>query len=465
MIIRKNTKAFKTIKEIISSCRESPDRQKLIRLYITRAGHSIKDRISVEGIQGDADLFYEMNYDAVWNNLESADRQLHESDDIPGVFFFHSNSNKIWDETPFEFDELVKKEFASLPDLPVARKKEKIEKFVFPAPDAKAIPQSQTKTKIQEKKSVKVIGKGPRQPDYRLKHEIAFTDLDKIVFKEPTLTKKDVLDYYNKIAEYILPYLKDRPLSVRFQSKSRNAEYKSLEALANGRYLPEWIQTTASSKHKGQDRILCNDKDHLLFYVEMGTIEFACEHFRLKSPEFPDYIIIEIESPETELGNAIDVAISTKGILSGLHLPSFVKTDGQSGLHVYVPLDSKSKFETVKTVAEYICKLIRLKAPELVVVKGSDDNSYGKVSLNYLINGPGQAVVAPYSLVLGESPAGAVPLSWEDVKEDLQLQELKPDNIHKRLVRAGDPFQTLFKKKVNADDLLERMEDNYLFLF
>lgn len=465
MIIRKNTKAFKTIKEIITACRERPDRQKLIRLYITRAGHSIKDRINVEGIQGDADLFYEMNYDAVWNNLESTDRQLHQSDDIPGVYFFHSNSNKMWDETPFEFDELVKKEFASLSDLPVGRKKEKIEKFVFPTTGAKAVPPSQTKAKVQTKKSTNVAVKGPRQPDYGLKRKIAFTDLDKIVFKDPTMTKKDVLDYYNRISEYILPYLKDRPLSVRLQSKSRNAEYKSLEALANGRYFPEWIQTAAPSGYKGEDRILCSDKDHLLFYVEMGTIEFTCAHFRMRSPEFPDYIVIEIESPETELGNAIDVATSAKEILSGLHLPSFVKTDGQSGLHVYVPLDSKSKFETGKVVAEYICKLIRLKVPDLVVVKGTDDNSYGKVSLNYLINEPGQAVVAPYSLVLGDSPTGASPLSWDEVTEDLQLQELKPDNIHKRLARMGDPFQTLFKKKANADALLERMEDSYSFLF
>ena len=72
MLIRKNTKTFKTILEIISVCQGKTDREKLIRLYITRAGHSIKDRISVEGIQGDAALFYEMNYQSVLNNLQSS---------------------------------------------------------------------------------------------------------------------------------------------------------------------------------------------------------------------------------------------------------------------------------------------------------------------------------------------------------------------------------------------------------
>ena len=137
----------------------------------------------------------------------------------------------------------------------------------------------------------------------------------------------------------------------------------------------------------------------------------------------------------------------------------------ESGLHIYVPLDSKSKFETSKAVAEYICKLIRLKIPDLVTMEGSDDHSYGKVSLSYQVNEDGKSVVAPYSLVSGESATVATPLLWEEVKEDLQLEHFNHETIFKRLKQIGDPFETLFKKKVNADTLLERMEDNYSFLF
>ena len=132
MLIRKNTKMFKTILEIFMTCRDRPDRNQLIRLYITRAGHSVNDRISVEGIQGESALFYEMNYNSILNNLQSSNHQLNVSDDIPGLHFFHSTSNKVWDETPFEFDEAIKNEFESLPDLPAVRKKEKPQKFVFP---------------------------------------------------------------------------------------------------------------------------------------------------------------------------------------------------------------------------------------------------------------------------------------------------------------------------------------------
>ncbi len=140
MLIRKNTKAFKTILEIVTACQSRSDREKLIRLYITRAGHTIADRISIEGIQGDAQVFYEMSYQTVLTYLNSSNHQVHHSDDIPGIYFFRSTSNKVWDEAPFEFDEAVKKEFASLPELPVLRKKGKAEKFVFPVSKAKTEP-------------------------------------------------------------------------------------------------------------------------------------------------------------------------------------------------------------------------------------------------------------------------------------------------------------------------------------
>src|SRR5690348_12872451 len=107
MLIRKNTKAFKTILEIVRECQTRPDRDQLIRLYITKAGQSVKDRVSVEGLEGDAAVFYEMNYQGILDNLQSSNYQLHMSDEIPGVYFFRSASNKTWDEMPFEFDEMV----------------------------------------------------------------------------------------------------------------------------------------------------------------------------------------------------------------------------------------------------------------------------------------------------------------------------------------------------------------------
>ena len=492
MLIRKNTKAFKTILEIITSCQDRPDREELIRVYITKAGDSIRERINVQAIQGEAGLFYEMSYQAVLGNLKSSNHQLHHSDEMPGVYFFRSSSNKVWDETPFEFDEAVAKEFSRLPELPVSRKKEKAEKFVIPAPKMKAEPRPTkapkektlakkekspaTKEQAEPKKSAKVVALWPKQPDYDLKQEIHFTGLERIVIRQAQLTKKDILDYYNKIADTLLPYLKDRPQVIRLHREGHQAPaIRTLEALKQNtaEEIPEWIKTATVKKGKEQEQLLlCNDKEHLLFYVQIGCVEFQACHFRLlagasakaslKSPDAPDYLIVAIESPDYELEKAINVARAAHAIFHGLKLPSFVKSDGQSGLHVYIPLDSKSGSESSKSLAEYLCKMIRLKIPDRVALKGME-HGYTKVSLDFSMNEEEKAVIAPYSLV-AQTGNVAAPLLWEEVHEGLKLEGFTHGSIFKRLKQEGDPFDALLRKKANADALMERLEENYSFL-
>lgn len=481
MLIRRNTKAFKTIVEIVTACRDRADREALIRLYITRAGDSIAERIAIEGIQGEASLFYDMTYQAVLSNLTSPGHLLHESDDIPGIYFFHSSSNKVWDETPFEFDEAVKKFFGTLPELPVLRKKEKADKFVFPAPNtvreskagkkeqepAKKSSKKEKKVKAEPRKIAKVVNLWPKQPDYKLKHDIHFTGLEKVVYRQPQLIKRDVLDYYNRIAEILLPYMKDRPQVVHLQRDGQRT-HTSLESLAqhSGQDIPGWVQTTRVKEGKRDEQLLlCNDREHLLFYAEMGCVEFYSCHSRIQSLRRPDYIILSIESPEYELTKAIGVALSAKEVLAGLKLPAFAKTDGKSGLHIYVPLDSKSGFGSSKHAAEYLCRLIKVKTGDRVMLAGLEDEVYGKVTLDYQLNEEGTAVITPYSLVGGSSPNVATPLRWEEITEGLTVDIFNRETIFSRLKEEGDLFEGLFKKKVNADALLERLEADYGFLF
>lgn len=475
MLIRKNTRAFKTIREIVDVCRDRADREQLIRLYITKAGDTVPDRISVEAIQGEAKLFYEMNYQTVLGNLKSSTHQLHQSDEIPGIYYFHSTSNKVWDETPFEFDVAVKKEFSALPELPVLRKKEKAEKFVIPLattrPHTRASGKQTVHTKKEKggkQKTARVVELWPKQPDYKLKHEIHFTGLERIVFRESQLKKRNVLDYHNKIADHLLPYLKDRPLVIRLQREGQSGPpIATLQALVqnSAEEIPGWIRTTAARGDKRQEPLLlCNDREHLLFYVQIGCLEFNSCHSQVQSLDCPDYLIVRIESPDYELAKVADVAHAVKEVLTSLKLPSFPKTDGASGLDIYVPLDSKNNFKRSQRAAEYLCKLVRLKIPDVVTLKGSDDRAYNKVSLDYLVNAPGKGIAAPYSMA-AQSANVATPLLWEEVNETLKAEAFNYESIFKRLKEKGDPFKGLFRKKVNADALLGRMEENYSFLF
>lgn len=468
MQIRRNTKTFKTILEIVTVCQTRPDRQSLVRLYITKAGRSIKDRISVEGSQGEAEFFYNLNFQAVLNNLQSSTHQLHQSDEVPGIYYFHSFS-KEWDETPFEFDHVIKKEFSSLPELPVTRDKGAKQEFSIPVEtrptETGKLKKEKSKETVVVPKPTMFVSKGPAQPDYKLKRDIHFTDLDRVAFRQAKLNKRDVLDHYNRIADYLLPYLKDRPHLVRLQSDGGpNTAYANLETLPKKvvHEIQDWVEPGPDfGNHVSM--FLCNDREHLLLYVELGCVEFDPCNSKVKSLTTPDYVVIAIESG-SDFSKAVDVALTTKEVLDGLKLPSFLKTDGASGLHVYIPLDSKSKYPSSLGVAEYLCKLVRLKIPALVSLAGSDDNSYGKVVLDHLLNQEGAGIIAPYSFVAGGSGIIATPISWDEVNDELKPDEFNHNTIFDRIKKMGDPFEDLFSRKVNADALLDKLKEHYSFL-
>lgn len=470
MLVRKNTKAFKTILELLTICQDRSDRDKFIRLYVTKAGDSIQDRISIEGNQGDAALFYEMTYQTILNNLKSSNHQLQMSDEHPGIYFFHSTSNKAWDETPFEFGEAIKVEFGSLPELPLVRKKEAAKKFVLPsAASRRTGPEKKEKATGQEKKSFdKSVRRNlPKGPDFKLRHPVEFTHLDKLVYRQAKVTKQNVLEYYDKIAEYLLPWLKDRPLSTRLQA-DLGGKYTVMTAdtlFTDNDEMPDWVKTAQGPDKKARRRwILCNDKEHLLLCVQRGCLEFIPSQSRTKEPESPDYIVIAMDSPDSGLEKAIAVALIAREILSGLKLKSFVKTNGVSGLHICLPLDGKSDYKTSRQTAAFICKLFRLKIPDLVTLQDAGGYVFGKVSLDYTVNEEGNGIIAPYSLVAGQSPTVAAPLLWDELKGGIDAQAINHRSILERIRDVGDPFDGFFKTRINAEELFARLEENYAFL-
>ncbi len=458
MQIRKNTKAFKTIASIIEACKDRPDRDQLIRLFITRAGQTVHQRIYIEGIQTDANLFYDLNYQAIVNNLHSAGYQLHVSDELPGIYFLRG-SNKTWDETPFEFAEIIAKKFAGLPELPVTRKKEPIQKYALPT--AKEISTSPTEKKKQSQKIKDKPTPAKRQPSFGITHEIEFTNLERVVYQQGNVSKLDVLTYYDKIADYLLPYLKDRVLSVRSQADlPTDCIELNADSWPGQSPIPNWIEQRTIAK--GKQILLCNDKDHLLFYVERGCLEFSSMNPRLKSIALPDHLVIAIDA--SDIAKTIETTLAVAEVLKGLKLPSFVKTDGVAGFHIHIPLDAKCDFEKSCLAAEYICKLVRLKIPDLVTLNAAEELTYGKVSLQYHLNSVESRVVAPYSLVQGSMSTVAAPLFWKDVQPGLGIEDFTMETIFKKLKQSGDPFKDFFKKKVNAEMLLKQLHDHYSFL-
>lgn len=459
MIIRKNTKAFKSIVEIVTACEDRADRSKLIRLYITKAGHSVDDRISIEAIEEETDVFYNLTFAAVLENLKSSDHQLHGSDDIPGLYFFHTTSNKVWDQNPFEFDDRVAKEFADVEELPTTRKR---------GTPIKPPPPARQKGKAQKKAAAPARKSAPKQPAYKLKQKIEFTDLNKVIFKRSGLTKRDILDYYNDMADYILPYLKDRPQLIRLRSERGGLnEYRSADELTpDADELPAGLHTAITSPRSKtkQDVLLCNTKEHLLYYIERGAVDFYPQHVRTRSASHPDYCVIGIEAGGNAPEKVIDVARMAHHILTALNVPAFIRTDGISGFQVYIPLDGKSSIDESQALAQNVCKLILLKFPDRATLREPGEYSLGKIILDCHLNEDQQTLVATYSLA-ADTATVATPLFWEEVTKGLSIEKLNYKTILKRLKETGDPFDDLFRKKINAKETAAHIEKYYAFLF
>lgn len=470
MLIRRNTKAFKAIHEIVESCQRRADRDKLIRLYITRAGQRVHDRISIEGMGDQAALFYEMTYQTLLNNLTSPNHQLHLSDEVPGLYFFHSHAISSWDQTPFEFDEAINEIFAAVPDRPAVRKPEKVKKAApsFAVPRLAAAAERKKNGEKKKKKELPHVAKETRevQPDFRLKQAIAFSHLDQMVYRNAGVSKLDVLNYYHEIAPYILPFLKNRPLWVRREADHRGAAVElSVDGLLQGdrQHLPSWINVAKEGEGQGsREFLLCNDREHLLYYVELGCLEFCIAHATLRNPDTPDYLVIELDSPDSDPEKVVPIAHGALEVCDGLRLPVFVKSDGVTGLHFHIPLDKKSTFAAARDVAQFLCRLFGLKLGDSISLKGY---AHGKVSVDYTTNEAGKAVVAPYSLLAGQGATVAVPLHRDEFRQSFGPDQYNVRTVQKKLAQAGDPFERLFARKINGDELLDDLRKNYSFLF
>lgn len=467
MLIRRNTKAFKTIQVILTACEKRQDRKELVRVYITKAGESINERIDAASIKGQGDLFYEMTFQSVLGNLDSSNHQLHESDETSGVYFFRRGSNTSWDETPFEFDTRVKTEFSDINDLPAVRKKESSAAYVIPGAATKEKAGGEKKKQKKEEKPLPDKEKVPKakpaekQPDYKLKNLITFTNLQNLAWSGSDMTKHEVLDYYYKVSDLLIPHLRDRELSTRLVDRPSEVIPLTVDAMEM-RYveLPDWFHL---QRIKGApDKILCEDRDHLLFLVQNGCREFYASPARIKSGR-PDYIVFQIDSPDFDLSKAAIVAKEAEVILNALLMKPLIKVDGKSGVHVYIPLDAKSDFDDAESVGEYVCKLLHLKLRDQVALGGGDGYAYGKVTLDYKLQYETH-FIAPWSLAMGDSVRYCAPLTPADLSPDVSQDDFTPDVIIKKKP-LQDPFEKIKTKKVNATAMLDMLKKYYAFLF
>jgi bifunctional non-homologous end joining protein LigD len=293
------------------------------------------------------------------------------------------------------------------------------------------------------------------------KATVMLTNQNKIYFPKDGITKGDIVNYYNSVSEYILPYLKNRPQSMnRFPGgiEGNNFYHKDVEVDK----MPSYIKTQSvfsGSNESSIDYIICNDKQTLLYMTNLGCIDFNPWNSTLKNIDNPDWMVIDIDPEKDDFKEVIKVALTVKEVFDELETACYCKTSGATGMHVYVPLEGKYNYTTVKLFAELIAKEVQSRMPETTTLERSIKKRNHKIYIDYLQNRKGQTIAAPYSVRPKIGATVSTPLEWSEVKPNLMPSDFTINNVLKRFERKGDLWQPVLGKGIDIAEILKLIEN------
>lgn len=292
------------------------------------------------------------------------------------------------------------------------------------------------------------------------KEKVKVTNPGKIYFPADGITKGDVITYYASMSKYILPYLKGRPESLlRNPNGIGQPGFFHKDA---GEIAPSFVEVEkvhSASSRKVIDYILCNNLPTLLYMNNLGCIEINPWHSRAGWLDNPDYLMIDIDpSDKNTFDQVVECALVLKDIFDKAGTPSFCKTSGATGMHVYVPTAKKYSYGQVKDFAYLICMLANQQLRNTTTLERNLKKRGNKhIYLDYLQNRRGQTISCVYSL--RPKPGGPVstPLNWEEVKSGITPTDYNIYNALERTSNVGDLFKGVLGKGIDLKSCLENL--------
>jgi len=293
-------------------------------------------------------------------------------------------------------------------------------------------------------------------------NQVVLTNLSKIYWPDDKISKGNLIDYYQKIAPYILPYLKNRPMSLKRNPNGINDPgFYHKDA---GGSAPSWVMKKrifSEGADKDINFLLCNDTASLLYIANLGCIEMNPWNSTVMKQNFPDYMVIDLDPADNNsFDQVIETALVVKSILDQSGADAYCKTSGASGLHIYVPLGAKNNYEEVKEFGQIIATLAQEQLPQFTSIVRSLKKRGNNIYIDYLQNRKGQTLASAYSVRPKKGATVSTPLNWKEVKIGLHPSQFTMHNIFKRLEKTGDLFNPVLKKGIDLRKCLKKLERN-----
>ncbi len=283
---------------------------------------------------------------------------------------------------------------------------------------------------------------------------LPLSNLEKDLYPSYGFTKAQILEYYRGIAPFMLPHLKDRALTLKRYPEGVEKDF-FFEKRCPG-HRPAWVKTADIPQDGGEQMTFClvNDLETLIWVENLASLELHVPLARAGSPETPDSMVFDLDPGDP--ANILDcgrVALILRDLLSGMGLASYVKTSGQKGLHVVVPLNRKdTTFEDTKTFSKAVAGIMQKHYPGLVTAKMAKKERTAKVFINWSQNDASKTMICVYSLRAREKPFVSFPLEWREL-EDLtglgdpeRLQVVHSEAVS-RAEEKGDLFREVLVKE------------------
>jgi len=275
------------------------------------------------------------------------------------------------------------------------------------------------------------------------------SNLDKVFFPKEKHTKGDVMRYYTRIMNFILPTIQDRPLVLKRFPNGINGEnfyQQKASETTPPEVRVELIETDGGEK---QRRYIGGDLLTLLYTIQLGAISVDPWHSRVQSLEYADYTIIDLDpGPRANFARVIQIARWAKEVIDGFGLHAAIKTSGSTGLHIYLPLPPKTPNEAATLVAQMIATKVADAHPkEATIQRSVKARGAATVYVDYLQNIQGNTVAGPYCVRAKPGATVSTPLKWTELTEDLDAHDFHLGNAAERFEKIGDIWNEAMRKR------------------
>jgi bifunctional non-homologous end joining protein LigD len=277
------------------------------------------------------------------------------------------------------------------------------------------------------------------------RREIEISRPEKVLFPDDGITKGELIEYYARIAPWMVPHLRDRPLTLERYPNGINTKRFFQKEVSS--YFPQWIRRVTVEKVGGTvTHVVCNDTATLVYLANQACVTPHIFLSRIDKLDVPDQLVFDLDPQGDDFELVRSTALDFKQLLDQLQLPAFLKTTGSRGLHVVVPLRRKENYDAVRSFGRDLAGLIVSRAPRARTMEQLKANRGGRVFIDTNRNGYAQLVAPAYAVRARKGAPVSVPLDWRELgKKGLRSNSFTIRNVFERLERTPDPWADFWK--------------------